>query len=114
MEIAGFDWDEGNRSKCQKHGVSRAVIESMFSKFNRRAARPSALEVGGTVPGNWQERRRSLDLSRLHSAHTTGQETRATDQRALHAQEGGGALWKRNCHASEAIRKPKSLLRRPT
>ena len=30
MEIAGFDWDEGNRSKCQKHGVSEAAIESMF------------------------------------------------------------------------------------
>ena len=30
MEIAGFDWDEGNRSKCQKHGVSQAAIESMF------------------------------------------------------------------------------------
>ncbi len=30
MEVAGFDWDEGNRSKCQKHGVSRAAIEAIF------------------------------------------------------------------------------------
>ena len=30
MEVAGFDWDEGNRSKCQKHGVSEAAIESVF------------------------------------------------------------------------------------
>jgi uncharacterized DUF497 family protein len=30
MEIAGFDWDEGNLSKCQKHGVSQAAIESVF------------------------------------------------------------------------------------
>jgi uncharacterized DUF497 family protein len=30
MEIAGFDWDDGNRSKCQKHGVSQATIESVF------------------------------------------------------------------------------------
>ena len=30
MEIAGFDWDDGNRSKCQKHGVSQAAIESVF------------------------------------------------------------------------------------
>ena len=25
--LAGFDWDEGNREKCQKHGVSIAEIE---------------------------------------------------------------------------------------
>jgi uncharacterized protein len=30
MRVAGFDWDEGNRSKCQKHGVSTAAIESIF------------------------------------------------------------------------------------
>jgi uncharacterized protein len=26
--IAGFDWDDGNRTKCQKHGVSIDEIES--------------------------------------------------------------------------------------
>lgn len=30
MEFAGFDWDEGNLAKCQKHGVSQAAIESLF------------------------------------------------------------------------------------
>jgi len=30
MRVAGFDWDEGNRSKCQKHGVSPAAIEELF------------------------------------------------------------------------------------
>lgn len=30
MEIAGFDWDDGNRTKCQQHGVSQAAIESVF------------------------------------------------------------------------------------
>ena len=28
--IAGFEWDEGNREKCRKHGVSIAEIESVF------------------------------------------------------------------------------------
>lgn len=27
---AGFDWDEGNRQKCLKHGVSAAEIEALF------------------------------------------------------------------------------------
>lgn len=30
--IAGFDWDEGNREKCEKHGVLRADIESLFER----------------------------------------------------------------------------------
>jgi uncharacterized protein len=30
MRIDGFDWDKGNRSKCQKHGVSVATIEELF------------------------------------------------------------------------------------
>ena len=29
--IAGFDWDDGNRRKCQKHGVSITEIESLFN-----------------------------------------------------------------------------------
>ena len=28
--IAGFDWDDGNRLKCQEHGVAIAGIESVF------------------------------------------------------------------------------------
>ena len=28
--IAGFDWDDGNRSKCLKHGVSAKEVESLF------------------------------------------------------------------------------------
>ena len=28
--IDGFDWDDGNRAKCQRHGVSIAEIESLF------------------------------------------------------------------------------------
>lgn len=30
--LAGFDWDEGNRTKCQKHGVSLTEIEAVFSR----------------------------------------------------------------------------------
>lgn len=29
--VAGFDWDEGNRGKCQKHGVTIEEIESVFA-----------------------------------------------------------------------------------
>jgi hypothetical protein len=28
----GFDWDRGNRAKCEKHGLSTADIESLFER----------------------------------------------------------------------------------
>ena len=30
MQVNGFDWDNGNRNKCQKHGVSIEEIEQLF------------------------------------------------------------------------------------
>jgi uncharacterized protein len=30
--LGGFDWDAGNRAECQKHGVSLADIEALFSR----------------------------------------------------------------------------------
>ena len=32
MDVADFDWDESNRAKCQKHGVSTAVVEHLFQR----------------------------------------------------------------------------------
>jgi uncharacterized protein len=34
MEVGGleFDWDEGNRAKRQKHGLSSHDIESLFQR----------------------------------------------------------------------------------
>lgn len=29
--VSGFEWDEGNTDHCQKHGLSRALIESVFA-----------------------------------------------------------------------------------
>src|SRR5271166_4486270 len=30
--IRGFDWDDGNRGKCQKHGMSIEEIEGVFTR----------------------------------------------------------------------------------
>jgi uncharacterized protein len=32
LGFAGFDWDAGNRAKCEKHGVSVAEVEGLFSR----------------------------------------------------------------------------------
>jgi uncharacterized DUF497 family protein len=40
LRVEGFDWDDGNRAKCQKHGVSIAEIESLFRSDLRVAPDP--------------------------------------------------------------------------
>ncbi|MFI5102597.1 MAG: BrnT family toxin [Terriglobales bacterium] len=40
LQVGGFDWDDGNRSKCQKHGVPIAEIEALFVRGPRVAPDP--------------------------------------------------------------------------
>ena len=40
LRVSGFDWDEGNREKCQQHGVSIAEIEDLFTQSPRIAPDP--------------------------------------------------------------------------
>jgi len=40
LRVSGFDWDDGNRAKCQKHGVSIARIEALFAQNPRVAPDP--------------------------------------------------------------------------
>jgi uncharacterized protein len=58
-EPIGFDWDDGNREKCQKHSVGIEIIEGLFRR-NALMAQPdhvnSVLEtrfrgIGKTVDG---------------------------------------------------------------
>ena len=30
-KLSGFQWDKGNKAKCQKHGVSLETVEGVFS-----------------------------------------------------------------------------------
>ncbi len=40
LRVSGFDWEEGNRAKCQKHGLSIAQIEALFAHGPRIAPDP--------------------------------------------------------------------------
>ena len=31
-QVSGIQWDEGNKEKCRKHGVSLDVIEDIFTR----------------------------------------------------------------------------------
>ena len=59
-KIAGFDWDEGNTAKCERHGVAKADIEALFigSPKVRPDIKHSAKEtrlqaIGNTESGRW-------------------------------------------------------------
>lgn len=32
LHANGFDWDKGNRPKCEKHGISVSAIENLFTR----------------------------------------------------------------------------------
>ncbi len=34
LGVSGYDWDDGNREKCQKHSVVLAEIEALFRTPN--------------------------------------------------------------------------------
>lgn len=40
-----FDWDDGNRAKCQKHGVSLNTIEGLFDQTLHVEPDPSTREA---------------------------------------------------------------------
>jgi uncharacterized DUF497 family protein len=58
LRVEGFDWDGGNREKCQQHDVSIAEIESIFRNAPRiapdlkhSAAEDQLIAVGRTNTG---------------------------------------------------------------
>jgi hypothetical protein len=58
LQVDGFDWEDGNRSKCQQHGVSIAEIEALFVHGPRVAPDPKhsagedrLIAVGKTATG---------------------------------------------------------------
>ena len=46
--VAGFDWDDGNAGKCQKHGVTIEAIEKLFRSSSLRAEPDIANSIGET------------------------------------------------------------------
>ncbi len=55
--VTGFDWDDGNLGKCQKHGVSVAEIEALLSAariapdFKHSSAEDRYIAVGRNAQG---------------------------------------------------------------
>jgi uncharacterized DUF497 family protein len=89
--VAGFDWDEGNLEKCQKHGVSIGEIEALLSGDPRVAPDPkhSAQEDRLIAVGRNTEGRPLFVAFLSKEGRRTARSSR---QRPLHAQEGDRRL----------------------
>ena len=88
VEVSGFDWDVGNREKCQRHGLTLEEIEALFR---------SEPHVTPDIAHSNQENR-FLAIGRTHDGRTIfvaftlrliGQETRIRpiSARPLHKKE---------------------------
>ena len=44
LKFDGFDWDAGNVSKCEEHGLTRDLIEGLFDRLVFVAPDPFARE----------------------------------------------------------------------
>ena len=74
MEFDGFDWDDGNRDKCQKHGVSIGEIERLFERTGLNRAGRRALVGRKAVSG---DRRQSEGPPRFPCVHLADEERAA-------------------------------------
>ncbi|NEU71429.1 BrnT family toxin [Hassallia byssoidea VB512170] len=59
-DISGYDWDDGNYQKCQKHGVSIEEIETLFSSkvwigpdINHSELEQRFLAIGKSTKGKY-------------------------------------------------------------
>ena len=61
LPIAGVEWDDGNLSKCQKHGLSVAEIEELLQRddvtivadFKHSGRQEQRMVVVGLVDNRW-------------------------------------------------------------
>ena len=86
--FSGFVWDDGNRQKCQKHGVPISEIEYVLAHAEtlvmpdpkNTQAEARFLAIGRTEKGRY-----TFVVSRLGEA---GARTSAANKRALYAPKG--------------------------
>jgi uncharacterized DUF497 family protein len=92
MEFAGFDWDVGNRTKCKKHGLSIAEIESLFNRPIIILPDKEKPPRRAPFSGNRDDRKGQERIRCVHAAGARRRHFDTPDQCSLHAQEGGRKL----------------------
>jgi uncharacterized protein len=87
--IRGFDWDRGNRDKCQKHGMSIEDIEAVFTRpvvilpDKEHPSGERRLKAIGTTPGG----RRAFVVFTWRAERSGSALLRPISARFMHAKE---------------------------
>jgi len=86
--FGGFDWDDGNRVKCQKHGVTLEAIESVFARAIAIFADPvhSQVEERRKAIGKTSEGRFALIVFTVRSVQGV-ERIRPISARYMHQKE---------------------------
>jgi len=87
--VRGFEWDRGNRDKCQKHGMSIDDVEAMFAKpvvilpDKENPAAERRLKAIGTTPSG----RRAFVVFTWRAERGGGALLRPISARFMHRKE---------------------------
>ena len=92
VRVSGFDWDEGNRAKCQKHGVSIAQIESLFANGPRIAPDPKHSAEEDRLIALGRASGGASSIRRLHDTHEKQKPVHPPGDGKIHACQGGCSL----------------------
>lgn len=100
--FSGFEWDDGNRRKCQKHGVSIPEIEHVLAHAEtliapdpkNSAGEPRFLAIGRTQQGRYtfvvftpRERAAGARLRPISARYMHNREIRKYEQEIARAQK---------------------------
>ena len=88
LQAGGFDWDDGNRSKCEKHGVSIAEIEALFLQGPRVAPDPKHSAGEGSFDCGGESRHRKAAICGFYDAYEGRSPADPTSDGSVHACQG--------------------------
>jgi uncharacterized DUF497 family protein len=91
VEFDGFEWDEGNREKCRKHGVSLAEIEQALSVIRYVVDDPCQGEKRYRTVGRTREGRHIFAVFTLRGAKLRPISARYMHEREVTRYEEGMA-----------------------
>jgi uncharacterized protein len=102
VTFSGFAWDNANRSKCQKHGVSVAEVEHVLAHaqtlivpdLKNSRAEPRFLAIGQTVEGRYtfvvftpRQTRGGIFMRPISARYMHRKETKKYEQEIAHVQK---------------------------
>jgi hypothetical protein len=92
LQVSGFDWDDGNRAKCQKHGVSIAEIEALFACGHSHCARSETLGGRGPFNCSRENKHRKAAIRGIHDAHDKWPPSDPPSDGSIYACQGDRSL----------------------